>query len=351
MSSYKKSTKISVSDLKRDMPFLDETFVIASAVRTWAEFENLDILENMVFPKVERQKIKDKMRAIVRTYLPSLRGKAIMSPDYRNLQRLLDEEDKKLGEVKSIYAHVYPRSPKVILQYIKEKAPIIPAFFNQLPHSEQVQFKVICNNELIDYSPEAAPQGQSELQTRLKPYFGSQSFTVDEIKLQVKRSIVKAESAVRNAQENSQKQREKKASYKIRKLTQALSILERISRNTIIYGKKLKGVKSYIIVNGKTFPWPKYLLGNFKFQNRYVDGFNQSLLYLHSIVLPNTEEIPVLAIDNTFLFCEDATHYFDIKKVLSPHEFNKFRAFSHYEISLSPEYPVRNSIAFPYSYR
>ena len=345
---YKKSTNVEMSALKQKLAFVDESYAVASDVRKITQIENNKWIEDSVLSSEDRRAIIKKQREIKRSL--GRRIGRVVHAEYEELEQKIIDADSKISALNNIYKRVKPLSKKTILQFNHRYDGLIETFFEALTESERLRFKVLVDGDLVSFGESQKFLSPTELNTKLKPYFSSPKFSVEEVICSLENSIRKNELAEKQSIKHSQKDRAALAAYKIRKTKHALKIVKRIEHLDNVYGKKLKGVKTFIKTEKGELPWPKYLLGNFKACSYSgISSFN-AILNSNTVALPHINEVPLLQFGSMFLFSTDISIFFDIRKVLSAHEFNKFRAFSHYESKLSKEYPVKNSIGFPYSY-
>lgn len=347
--SYKKSTVKSLDELKLHLKFVDETFTISSGMRKRTTIKNAEIIESIFLTKAARKEIENEKRAI-RRKRGTARWDEPKDDRYRHLENVLREANKRISYMIGIYRYVYPLSPKTVLQYEQEMHELLANEIAKLPYSEQRQVKLFHEGKLIEYSREVIPKGVVQLDTSLSPYYSNEKLTIAQIKNRLESAKVKIHSAILNAAKNGQAQRRKRAEYKLRKAEHALSLIARLDRKVVLYGRYLKGVKSFVILDGKTYNWPKYLIGNFKEARTYVASFNAMLISKHSVVIPSSGEVPVIATEAIHLFCSEPSKTLEAINLMSEYEYKKFRPFSHYEVRMSEQYPLKNSIAFPYFY-
>lgn len=324
--------------IKRHLPFIDETFAIASSVRKMAKVTPLKLLEDIVLPASEKRLIQKEMRS-KRT-----------DEKYIRAARELRLAEKKTETLKNIYSRTLPLSSKLILQYENEKHAQVLAFFNVLSGPERRNVKMVVDGQLVDYKEDIVPKIPVKLGTQLKPYFSNVELSFDLVLSHLSQAKQKAQDSVHNAIKNRHHQRRKVAAYKYKKLEHFISIVTRIERTVTVYGKTIKGVKSHIKLNDQLFPWPKHLIGNFERLNAGVLSYNRSILSEHSVIIPASGEVPILSFDTLYIFCRNSKETLSALAQLSPHELKKFQAFSHYETAMSSDYPIKNSIDFPYDY-
>jgi hypothetical protein len=354
-SRYNKSTNRHISEIKRHVPFIDETFVIASSVRHRTEIKPLTLLEDIVLPKSERTHIQSEMRSIRklfgRTNWRTQRAQRAQRDErHVYLARKLREADEGIRILKGIYARTSPLSAKLVIQYKMEKHGHTLNWFNSLSSSERKKVKVVHDGVLVDYKAEIKPERIVKLCTQLKPYFSNKELSSDMVFSRLDTIKQKLQISINNSIKNRQHFRRKEAEYKLRKLISFISIVARLIRSMEIYGKTIEGVKSHVKIDGKAFPWPQYLVGNFESVDAGFLSLNSSILTEHSVIIPASGEVPIASFDTLHLFCRNNKETLSALKLLSEHELNKFQAFSHYEISMSREYPLKNSIGFPYFY-
>lgn len=344
---YKKSTQEVISEIKRHLLFIDETFTIASSVRQRTEVKPLQLLEDIVLPGSEKTLIQSEMRSIKRE-LNRKRWQPIKDERYINLARKLKEAEQGVKFLKSVYSRTMPLSPKLVVQYTTEKHLCTMNWLNLLCASEQNKVKVIRDGQLIDYVPGVQPEQEVKLHTQLKPYFSDKELSADIVLSHLDTIKQKLQKTINNTSKSRQHLRRKQAEYKYRKLNHFISVVNRLDRFVTIYGKSIKGVKSYIKLNEQLFSWPQYLVGKFEPVRSGLLSLNRSILSEHTVIIPASGEVPIVSFDTLHIFCKDSRESLGALKQLSPHELNKFQAFNHYEVSMSKEYPLKNSIEFPY---
>tara|TARA_Y100000052_G_scaffold3482_1_gene2672 strand:- start:691 stop:1749 length:1059 start_codon:yes stop_codon:yes gene_type:complete len=350
---------MSISTLKNDHAFLDETYAVSSYVRDRTEVSFHDSMNNLFIPAEERVEIEKRMQKIRRrrkNFVENIDGqrsvpyyRPVQTKEYDELLSKLSEANSNLRMLSNNLKYVYPLTPKTIIQYRKPTYQKVVKFFNQLPAKEQAQFYVIRGYKLSKFEPNIIPRRQVELRTSLKPYYSKESYHLNEVEAELQRTLLKLKNSAINATKAGQNARVKAINYKVRKLAQISSIVSRLNGKYLLYGKILKGVKCEIEINGISYIWPKYLLGNFSHQSEH--WYNHSLLNANTVSYPKTlETFPILEVDKYHLFCEESIEALQLRKGLSDHIWRKFRPFSHYEMKLSKEYPQKNSTGFPYEY-
>ncbi len=337
-----------MSALKQKLAFVDESYAVASDVRKITQIENNKWIEDSVLSSEDRRAIIKKQREIKRSL--GRRIGRVVHAEYEELEQKIIDADSKISALNNIYKRVKPLSEKTILQFNHRYDGLIETFFEALTESERSKFKVLVDGDLVNFGESQKFLSPSVLNTKLKPYFSSPKYSIEEVICSLEDLIRKNELAEKQSIQHSQRDRAALAAYKIRKTKHALQIVKRIEHLDNVYGKKLKGVKTFIKTEKGELPWPKYLLGNFKLCSYNAISSFDSILNSNTVALPLINEVPLLQFGSMFLFSTDISIFFDIRKALSAHEFSKFRAFSHYESRLSKEYPVKNSIGFPYSY-
>lgn len=345
---YKKSPNVKISELKQNLGFVDESYVVASDVRKITQLENNHWIEESVLPREDRRTITNRQREIKRRL--GRRIGPVVNTEYKELEHKIINSDSRITALNNIYKYVKPLSKKTILQFNQRHVGLIKEFFEELTEPERLKFKVLDDGDLVNFDESKKLLSPNELNTKLKPYFSSLKLSVEQVICSLEDLIRKSELAEKQSIQHSQKERAALASYNIRKTKHALQIVKRIQHLDNVYGKKLKGVKTFIKTEKGERPWPKYLVGNFKLCSFNAVSSLDSILNSNTVALPHISEVPLLQFGSMFLFSTDISVFFDIRKTISAHEFNKFRAFSHYESRMSKEYPVKNSIGFPYSY-
>jgi len=346
---YKKSINRKFNEIKCHVPFIDETFAIASSVRQQTKIKHQTLLENIVLPKSERTLIQSEMRTIRRS-LNRKKWLPINDGRYVYLTRKLRDADEKIKILKGIYTRILPLSPKLIIQYKNEKHARILSWFDSLPDSERKKVKIVHDGQLINYEAGIKPEGTFKLCTQLKPYFLNQELSPDMMLIHLDKIKRQLQTSISNTIKNRQHLRRREAEYKHRKLEHFISVVTRLGSSKKIYGKIIKGVKSHIKLDDKLFTWPQYLIGKFESVRSGVLTFNSSILSEHTVIIPASGEVPIVSFGALHIFCKDNKETLNAMALLTDHESNKFKAFSHYENSMSREYPIKNSIAFPSSY-
>jgi hypothetical protein len=347
-------------DIKKECIFLDETFVKSSNVRRDVNVQNTKLLRRTHLSGDDHRRLSKERTSFYRKVIRVSDRQSPRFNEVSHIQFVSNPQATRFKEVGRIlndaeidiepsidnYKFVYPLSKKTVIQYDEKKHDLIAHACERQDTKEKQQVKILRDGELVDYCKTIKPSGKHTLKTKLSPYYDHHQLSVEEVIGHNELVSSKLIKSAENAQRNGQRQRQCDIMCKIRKLKHLKLMIFRLARRFDIYGRKLKGVKAEINVAQKFIPWPKVLIGSFKTRASSISSWHDTILHTHTVSILQSGEVPALQCEGIHIFCEDVTQTSQLIKSLSQHELNKFRAFSHFGMKMSPEYPFKNSIGF-----
>ncbi len=317
-------------------------------------------MKNIFILPERRSEIKKRMSAIRRKrtakidHLDGTRyvssSRIVQTKEYGELGNELVLAEQRVNKLSSNLKYVYPLTPKTILQYREDTFEKVVEFYEGLSMKEKSQFFSIQDNKLVNFAPDQPPVGKVSLETRLKPYYSKELFSVEEVTSELSRTIEKLKKSVLNSKKNGQKARASLTSRYLRKLIHNLSIIDRLNKKFSPHGRKLKGVDTQLVLGGTSYQWPKYIIGDFK-SCSFGSSIQKKIEVNNTVSLPtHLQAFPALEAGRFHLFFDKSYDALKIMDNISEHEWRKFRPFNHYEKTLSKEYPSKNSITFPFDF-
>ena len=344
-----------LDQIKSKTVFLDESYVVSSIARkeTQVIWKDENNIVDSLYGKGEYQLLLETRRTERRRIKLEHGNKfgLVNQIEERRLHEVLSKIQKMDYEIKlfqNIFKFVHPLSPKLIIGF----QPRITRHLNELYSYKQTLSKnspkyfrspimQIIDGELSPYCAGNKIE-QHSLGIVLKPYFArtilQPSDIVEELMSQKSKYLTSLEVA-RNAKQHS---RCKTIDSKLKEVVQFHYLIESIGKKFRLIGKKLKGVKTQLKINGRLTDWPDCLVTNIS--NRY----RQSTV-VNDFEVNNTssKDIPAVALGRLHIFTENLTDTIALREYLSAHQYNKFRPFSLFKKRLDSNYPLHNSIWWP----
>jgi hypothetical protein len=276
----------------------------------------------------------------------------------RRLHEVLSKIRKIDSEVKSLqntFKYVHPLSPKLIIGFQPKIAHVLDELYDHKQTSSKSTPKYfrspimqIIEGELSPYCPGNKVE-QHKLGVVLRPYYANQKLQhvdiVEELMSQKSKYLTSLEVA-KNANQYS---RCKAIASKLREVEQFHYLIESMGKKYGLIGRKLKGVKTQLKINGRLADWPDCLVTNISRKDRSGDHRYSQFTVVRDFEVNNasSKDIPAIALGRLQIFTEKLSDTIALSESLTAHQFNKFRPFSLYKGRLDSNYPLRNSIWWP----
>jgi hypothetical protein len=351
-----------INEIKSKTVFLDESYVVSSIVR-----KNTKILWDDVNNIVDTLYGKEKYQLLIKTRDAELRSIRLEYKNNFSLRKQIEKRrlyelspkirkiDNEVESLQNTFKFVHPLSPKLIIGFQPKVSKLLDKLYahkqtlnKSTPKYFRSPIMQIIDDELSPYCPGNKIE-QHRLCIILKPYYATQILQHIEISEELMNQKSKYLTSLEVAKNANQYNRCKAIAFKLREVEQFNYLIDNMGKKYGLIGRKLKGVKTQLRINGRLADWPDCLVTNISSKDQSWDSRYSQYSVVSDFEVNNTssKNIPMIALGRLHIFTGKLSDTIALRGSLSAHQFNKFRPFSLYKDRLDSNYPLQNSIRWP----
>jgi hypothetical protein len=351
-----------INEIKSKTVFLDESYVVSSIVRknTKILWDDVNNIVDTLYGKGEYQLLiaakNTELRRIRLEYKNDFGlRQQIEKRRLHELSPKIRKIDNEVESLQNTFKFVHPLSPKLIIGFQPKVSHLLDKLYafkqtlsTSTPKYLRSSIMQIIDGNLSSYCPGNKIE-QHGLDIVLKPYYANQILQhvdiLEELMSQKSKYLTSLEAA-KNANQYS---RCKAIASKLREVEQFNYLIDSIGKKYGLIGRKLKGVKTQLRINGRLADWPDCLVTNISSKNQSWDSrYSQnSVVRAFEVNNASSKNIPAIALGRLHISTEKLSDTIALRGSLSAHQFNKYRPFSLYKDRLDSNYPLYNSIRWP----